>query len=108
MAVDRLRKCGNVVVLSEEVGVHRRLLYKWRKQLESREPGGQAPEDLREFTLGKAPRKQRHTAHRIWARIQSELPDCKIAERTVREYVHDRKVALGLIVRETHVPQSYQ
>jgi len=35
------------------------------------------------------------------------LPDCKIAERTVREYVHDRKVALGLIVRETHVPQSY-
>jgi hypothetical protein len=55
----------------------------------------------------KAPRKQRHTAHRIWARIQSEVPDCKIAERTVREYVHDRKVALGLIIRETHVPQSY-
>ncbi len=36
-----------------------------------------------------------------------KLPDCKIAERTVREYVHDRKVALGLIVRETCVPQSY-
>ena len=53
MAVDRLRKCDNVVVLSEELGVHRRLLYKWRKQLEPREPGGQAPDDLREFTLGK-------------------------------------------------------
>jgi hypothetical protein len=55
----------------------------------------------------RAPRKQRHTAHRVWARIQSELPDCKIAERTVREYVHTRKIALGLLVREVCVPQSY-
>lgn len=55
----------------------------------------------------KGPRKQRHTAHRIWTRIGHELPACKIAERTVREYVHDRKIALGLMVRETCVPQSY-
>jgi transposase len=55
----------------------------------------------------KAPRKQRHTAHRIWARMQHELPECQIAERTVREYVHGRKIALGLMVRETCVPQSY-
>jgi hypothetical protein len=55
----------------------------------------------------KAPRKQRHTAHRIWVRMQSELPECKIAERTVREYVHTRKVALGLLLREVCVPQSY-
>ena len=40
-------------------------------------------------------------------RIGHELPECKIAERTVREYVHDRKIALGLMVRETCVPQSY-
>ena len=40
MAVDRLRKCDNVVALSEELGVHRRLLYKWRKQMEPTEPGG--------------------------------------------------------------------
>ena len=53
MAVDRLRKCDNVVALSEELGVHRRLLYKWRQQLEPLEPGGDAPPDLREFTLGK-------------------------------------------------------
>src|SRR5579871_5271489 len=26
----------------------------------------------------KAPRKQRHTAHRIWKRIEHEMPDCKI------------------------------
>jgi transposase-like protein len=53
MAVDRLRKCDNVVALSEELGVHRRLLYKWRQQLEPTEPGGDSPPDLREFTLGK-------------------------------------------------------
>ena len=55
----------------------------------------------------KAPRKQRHTAHRIWVQMQHELAECEIAERTVREYVHDRKIALGFIVRETCVPQSY-
>jgi transposase-like protein len=52
MAVDRLRRSENVVALSEELGVHRRLLYKWRKQLEAGD-GSQPVEDLREFTLGK-------------------------------------------------------
>ena len=53
MAVDRLRKCDNVVVLSEELGVHRRLLYKWRRQLEPTSPDGESPADLREYSLGK-------------------------------------------------------
>jgi transposase-like protein len=53
MAVDRLRRCENVVVLSEELGVHRRLLYKWRKQLEPKDGSAEPPPDLREFTLGK-------------------------------------------------------
>lgn len=30
-----------------------------------------------------APRKQRHTAHRSYQRIQTELPACPIAESTV-------------------------
>jgi transposase len=55
----------------------------------------------------KAPRKQRHTAHRIWERIRGEMPGCEVCERTVRQYVHDRKMALGLVVHETFVPQSY-
>ena len=53
MAVDRLRKCDNVVALSEELGVYRRLLYKWRQQLEPTEPDGIAPPDTREFVLTK-------------------------------------------------------
>jgi transposase len=55
----------------------------------------------------KAPRKQRHTAHRIWTRIRREIPDCQISERTVRQYVHARKVQLGMVSHETFVPQSY-
>ena len=77
MAVDRLRKCDNVVVLSEELGVHRRLLYKWRKQLEPTEPGGQAPPDLREFTLGKEiSQLKRLLARRCRRWIFSKVP-CK-------------------------------
>jgi len=55
----------------------------------------------------KAPRKQRHTARRIWERIRREMPQCQVCERTVCNYVRDRKTALGLIVQETFVPQSY-
>ena len=56
----------------------------------------------------KAPRKQRHTAHRIWERIRAEMPECQICERTVRQYVQGRKVALGLVTHETFVPQTYE
>ena len=55
----------------------------------------------------KAPRKQRHTARRIWERIREEVPGCTAAERTVRQYVERRKEALGLARLETFVPQSY-
>ena len=53
MAVDRLSKCDNVVALSEELGVHRRLLYKWRQQLGPTEADGSVAPDTREFTLTK-------------------------------------------------------
>jgi len=53
------------------------------------------------------PRKQRHTAHRIWQRLKSEISDFDLSERTIRKYVRKRKLALRLIGRETCVPQSY-
>ena len=55
----------------------------------------------------EAPRKQRHTAHRIWARLREEHPDHPIAEPTVRRYVQRRKQELGLGGRDVFVPQSY-
>jgi hypothetical protein len=55
----------------------------------------------------KAPRKQRHTAHRIWCRLRSERPELEIAESTVRRYVRQRKRQLGQLGREVCIPQSY-
>jgi transposase len=55
----------------------------------------------------QAPRKQRHTAHRIYERLQQERPSAQVAEPTVRRYVRQRKAAVGLAARETFVPQSY-
>jgi hypothetical protein len=43
----------------------------------------------------QAPRKQRHTAHRIWTRLCEEHPNHPIAEPTVRRYVQRRKQELG-------------
>jgi transposase-like protein len=44
MAVKWLKSCDNIVALSEELGVHRRLFYKWRDQLESIDDGEAPPE----------------------------------------------------------------
>lgn len=56
----------------------------------------------------KAPRKQRHSAHRIWCRIRGEMPEVKAAaESTIRRYVRGRKVELQLVGQERFIPQSY-
>jgi transposase len=54
-----------------------------------------------------APRKQRHTARRLYRRILTEFPGSAVAESTVRNYVRGRRRELGLALRETFVPQSY-
>jgi len=56
----------------------------------------------------QAPRKQRHTAHRIWMRLRNEHPNQPVGEATVRRYVQARKRELGLSGREVFVPQSYE
>ena len=55
----------------------------------------------------QAPRKQRHTAHRIWTRLREEQADHPIGEPTVRQYVRERKRQMGITGREIFVPQSY-
>ena len=55
----------------------------------------------------RAPRKQRHTARRIYRRILKEFPGASVAESTVRNHVRERKQQMGLVLRETFVPQSY-
>src|SRR2546425_6587604 len=54
----------------------------------------------------KAPRKQRHTAHRIWQRVRDELGGA-VAESTVRAYVAERRRELGFGQR-VFVPQHHE
>ena len=56
----------------------------------------------------EAPRKQRHTAHRIWMRLGAEHAEHTISEATVRRYVRHQKLAMGLSGRDLFVPQSYE
>ncbi|MBC7644247.1 MAG: IS21 family transposase, partial [Thermoleophilia bacterium] len=52
------------------------------------------------------PRKQRHTARRVWERLRDEH-GAQVAERTVAYYVHERRRELGL-ASEGFVPQQHE
>ena len=49
-AVQQMKVCNNVLRLSRELGIHRRLLYNWRDRLDE---GNPAPVRSREFILRK-------------------------------------------------------
>lgn len=55
----------------------------------------------------EAPRKQRHTAKRIWQRLLVEY-GAEVAETTVRDYVRHRRRELGEPIGEAFVPQVYE
>jgi transposase len=109
---------GTIAGVARKFGVHRRLV---REALGSAIPlekptharARPRVEPVAPFIDGileadrQAPRKQRHTAHRLYVRIREELPECPVAESTVRRYVRQRKEVLGLLTRETFVPQHY-
>jgi transposase len=53
-----------------------------------------------------APRKQRHTARRVWERLVSEC-GVRISESTVRPYVRGLRRELGVAQLEVMVPQTH-
>jgi transposase len=54
-----------------------------------------------------APRKQRHTAKRIWHRLRTEY-GVEVSERQVRRYVRERRRGLGEHVDEVFVPLCHE
>jgi transposase len=110
---------ASIAGVARKFGVHRRLVREaLAGAVPTRRPAPERPrptiEPVAEFidvileADRRAPRKQRHTAHRIWTRITRERPGYQIAESTVRQHVRLRKQALGLRVGpEPCVPQQY-
>lgn len=111
--------CGTIVGVAKTFGVHRRLVRQAienalppeRKRAERRRPKFAAIREFIDKILKadeQAPRKQRHTAHRIYERLGVELAALAISERTVRQYVRERREQLGLYERVVMVPQAYE
>lgn len=109
---------GTIQGVARKLGVHRRMVREAlanaipaeRKTATREKPKLKQVMDFIDALLEadqKAPRKQRHTAHRIWRRLRAERSEVDIAECTVRRYVRKRKLQLGQLGQETFVPQSY-
>jgi transposase len=115
---DHAERGWSVRRLAREHHVHRREV---RQALLNAKPPASAPLNRSRPVLGplrpvidaileedrQAPRKQRHTAHRIWERLVSEH-SAEIAEATVRRYVGSRKRELWgageVMVPQVHLP----
>jgi len=87
---------GTINGVAKKLGTHRRLVREALSDAMPRErkvalrarsklAGGVAFIDAILEADRKAPRKQRHTAHRIWCRLRAEVAAVTVAESTVRE-----------------------
>ena len=85
---------GTIKGVAKKLGIHRRMVREavlsavpTERKRPARETETGSGEGFVEAILEadrKAPRKQRHTAHRIWCRIRAEMPGVQICESTVR------------------------
>ena len=109
---------GTIAGVARKFGVHRRMVRQAlanavppeRKVPDRASPQLALVKDFIDAILEadkKAPRKQRHTAHRIYVRLTQERTEHPIAERTVRQYVADWRRLHGASRTPVFVPQCY-
>ena len=102
---------GTIRGIAKKLGIHRRIVREAvlravpveRKIAVRERPKLEPVKTFVEAILEadrKAPRKQRHTAHRIWCRMRAEMPGVQIGESTIRRYVRERKIELRLLSQE--------
>jgi transposase len=115
---DREREGLSIRALAERHRVHRRTVRQALASAlppERRRPEGRPAPKLGpyrplidEWLLAdrEAPRKQRHTARRIWQRLCEEQ-GADVAEITVRKFVRRRRRELGEPVDDAFVPQVH-
>ncbi len=117
-AREREKPVPSIRELADRHGVHRRTI---RQALENAvPPPRKRPEGREAPKLGvhhalidgwleadkDVPRKQRHTARRIWQRLRDEH-GAEVGESTVSDYVRERKREMGLS-RKGFVPQTHR
>src|SRR5512143_1711368 len=92
---------GTIAGVARKLGVHRRMV---REAIRNAMPMGRKKPARPHWKLKpfiplieemldrdrSAPRKERHTAHRIWQRIRRDVPSFDLSERSIRKYVRKR------------------
>jgi len=111
---------GTILGVAEKLGVHRRMV---REAIRSAVPMKRKKMQRESSRLiagvllfihqiltadQQAPRKQRHTAQRIYQRLRDEMPQEEVSPRSVRRAVRDWKQQHKAERTETYISQHYE
>jgi len=111
---------GTILGVAEKLGVHRRMVREairsavpMKRKKMQRESSRLITEVLlfihQILTADQqAPRKQRHTAQRIYQRLRDEMPREEVSPRSVRRAVRDWKQQHQAERTETYISQHYE